>query len=103
MDMKQTSTNLDRIFSALSDPTRRAIIEQLLEKSCTVSELAVPYTISKPAVIKHLHVLERAGLISKEKNGRQTLVAFNSSGLNEAKQFLLSIESSGSKFILINR
>ena len=57
--------NLDHVFGALADPTRRAILARLALGEVTVSELAEPFNMSLPAVSKHLRVLEEAGLISK--------------------------------------
>jgi len=57
---------LDTIFSALADPTRRAIVVRLAEGSATVNELAAPFDISLPAISRHLKVLEGAGLIRRE-------------------------------------
>lgn len=68
--VKYPPKSLDDVFFALSDPTRRAILEQMAEGECSVSELAEPFTISLPAVSKHLRVLERAGLLVQEKDGR---------------------------------
>ncbi len=62
--------NLDRIFHALSDPTRRAVVERLRTGSATVSELAQPFDMTLPSFLKHLGVLERAGLIASDKSGR---------------------------------
>ncbi len=61
---------LDRVFSALSDSTRRAILARLALGPSTVMELAEPFEISLPAVSKHLKVLERAGLLAREIDGR---------------------------------
>ena len=62
---------LDRVFSALADPTRRALITQLAEaETLSISQLAKPLPMSLPAVMKHLDVLETAGLIAREKTGR---------------------------------
>jgi DNA-binding transcriptional ArsR family regulator len=61
---------LDRVFSALSDPTRRAILARLERRSLSIGELAQPLTMTLPAVLKHVRVLEEAGLISSRKNGR---------------------------------
>jgi len=61
---------LDATFSALADPTRRAILGQLATREMSVSELAEPFDMSLPAVSKHLRVLERAGLLRQEKDGR---------------------------------
>ena len=65
------AARLDRIFGALSDPTRRALVERLAaEDGLSVSELAKPFAMSLPAVMKHLDVLEGAGLIARRKSGR---------------------------------
>lgn len=62
---------LDRVFGALSDPTRRAILARLAEEGeATVGELAEPFAISRPAISKHLRVLERAGLVDRTREGR---------------------------------
>src|SRR5215217_6375192 len=63
-----SSDQLSTIFAALADPTRRAILAQLAQGEASVKELAEPFTMSPPAVTKHLKVLQRAGLISQ---GRQ--------------------------------
>ena len=60
-----TPQRLDATFSALADPTRRAILARLASGDATVSELAAPFAMSQPAISKHLKVLERAGLISR--------------------------------------
>jgi DNA-binding transcriptional ArsR family regulator len=56
--------NLDQVFSALADPTRRAILARLASGEATVSQLAEPFAMSQPSISKHLKVLERAGLVS---------------------------------------
>lgn len=61
---------LDRVFFALSDPVRRAILERLGEEVLLVSELAAPFDISLQAVSRHIQVLVRAGLVSQERTGR---------------------------------
>src|ERR671918_1297618 len=61
--MAQAMERLDRVFSALADPTRRAMLGRLASGEATVTELAAPFDISLPAISKHLKVLERAGLI----------------------------------------
>lgn len=65
-----TSSRLDAVFSALADPTRRAILERLSQSEVSVGELAKPFQISPPAITKHLHVLEKAGMIARERDGR---------------------------------
>jgi DNA-binding transcriptional ArsR family regulator len=62
---------LDVVFAALADPTRRAILARLAGGETTVTELAAPFAMSLPAVSKHLKVLERAGLISRGRNAQQ--------------------------------
>ena len=62
--------HLDRIFSALADPTRRAILEMLLEDDLAVSDVAEPFAMSLAAISKHLGILAEAGLIQQERRGR---------------------------------
>jgi len=69
-DMAKFSTDLDSAFSALADPTRRAIIGCLCEGPKTVSELSAPFEMALPSLLKHVQVLEQSGLISSEKIGR---------------------------------
>src|SRR4029077_16720578 len=64
------SQTLDRTFSALSDPTRRAMLERLSLGPPTVSELAAPARISLPGALKHVRILEEADLVTSEKRGR---------------------------------
>ena len=64
------SQPLDRTFSALSDPTRRAMLDRLSLGSATVSELAAPTRISLPGALKHVRILEEADLVTSEKRGR---------------------------------
>lgn len=60
--------NLDAVFAALADPTRRAILTRLADGDASVNEIAAPFAMSQPAVSKHLKVLERAGLIERDKD-----------------------------------
>ena len=64
------SNDLDTVFAALADPTRRAILAMLLEDDMAVTDVAEPFEMSLAAISKHLGVLTRAGLISQEKRGR---------------------------------
>jgi DNA-binding transcriptional ArsR family regulator len=64
------SEELDRVFQALADPTRRAMVERLVRAPASVSQLAEPLPMSLPAVLQHLGVLESAGVVSSEKVGR---------------------------------
>ncbi len=68
--VKYRSNDLDATFGALADATRRGILEQLSHGDSSVTKLAEPYDISLPAISKHLRVLEKAGLLSQEKDGR---------------------------------
>lgn len=61
---------LDKSFSALADPTRRAIVSRLCDGPLSVSQLSAPFDIALPSLLKHVRVLERSGLISTEKIGR---------------------------------
>lgn len=60
-----SSVHLDAVFSALADPTRRAILTRLAKGEASVNEIAAPFEMSQPAVSKHLRVLERAGLVAR--------------------------------------
>jgi DNA-binding transcriptional ArsR family regulator len=64
------AASLDRIFQALADPTRRVMLERLSRGPASVTALAKPLTISLPAVLQHLHVLEASGVVRSEKVGR---------------------------------
>jgi DNA-binding transcriptional ArsR family regulator len=68
--MLNHEVSLDRVFQALADPTRRAMVERLVRGPASVSELARPLPMSLPAVVQHLQVLEAAGLVRSEKVGR---------------------------------
>ena len=66
-----TSNQLDAIFAALADPTRRAILSRLADGQASVMELAEPFAMSQPAISKHLKVLERAGLVAMGKDAQR--------------------------------
>ena len=68
--VKYLALDLDAIFGALADPTRRSILDRLAQGESSVTELAQPFNVSLPAISKHLRVLERAGLLTQEKDGR---------------------------------
>jgi DNA-binding transcriptional ArsR family regulator len=68
--MTMTAERLDAAFSALADPTRRAIVGRLAQGDATVNELAAPFAMSLPGISKHLKVLERSGLISRRKDAQ---------------------------------
>src|SRR5690349_8593464 len=80
---------LDRTFAALSDPTRRALLARLGDRaSLSVSELAQPFSMSLPAVMKHLDVLSDAGLITREKTGRTVACRLRAEPMREANEWL---------------
>ena len=66
----QNTAKLDAVFAALGDPTRRAILQMLLEDDMAVTDVAAPFEMSLAAISKHLTILSRAGLIAQEKRGR---------------------------------
>lgn len=91
--MVNYSARLDRTFAALVDPTRRAILIQLERKDgASISELARPFAIKLPAVLKHLDVLEDAGLVTREKAGRTVTVRLRPQPMHEAMSWLRRYE-----------
>ena len=79
---------LDATFHALADPTRRAILAALRRGQRPVSALAAPHSMSLPAVMKHLQVLEQAGLVRQKKNGRVRQCHLSAKPLRQAEQWL---------------
>ena len=86
--VKYNLSSLDTTFAALSDPTRRAILAQLAHGEASVTELAEPFNISLPAISKHLRVLEQAGLLIREKDGRMRRCRLVVKPLKEASQWI---------------
>ncbi len=81
--------SLSIVFGALADPTRRAILARLTEGDANVAELSVPFTISQPAVSRHLRVLEQAGLISRHRQATARLSHLEAEPLKEATDWLV--------------
>ena len=79
---------LDRVFAALADPTRRAILARLSQGEATVNQLVEPFDLSQPTVSQHLKVLERAGLVSRGRTAQFRPVRLNAAPLAEAAQWL---------------
>jgi DNA-binding transcriptional ArsR family regulator len=80
---------LDRVFSALADPTRRALVARLeQQESLTVSELAKPFQVSLPGIMKHLDVLSDAGLITRSKSGRTVNCRLTAATMKSAMDWL---------------
>jgi DNA-binding transcriptional ArsR family regulator len=87
--VKHQDATLDRTFAALSDPTRRALLARLVDKeSLSVSELAQPFAMSLPAVMKHLDVLSDAGLITRRKQGRTVRCRLTAATMKSAMDWL---------------
>ena len=80
--------SLDSTFGALADPTRRAILSTLMLGQASVTKLAKPHRMSLPAVLKHVHVLERAGLVSQSKNGRTRFCQLAAEPLKQAENWI---------------
>ncbi len=79
---------LSAVFGALADPTRRAILARLTEGDATVAELAAPFSVSQPAISRHLKVLEQAGLISRRRRQTARLSHLEAERLREATAWL---------------
>ncbi len=82
------AASLDRTLVALSDPTRRSILDRLMKGPARVTEIAQPFDMSLNAVSKHVRKLERAGLVRREIRGREHLLSFEGGPLSEADQYL---------------
>jgi len=88
MSIRGPADQLDQTFAALGDATRRALLKRLAGGDRTVSELAAPFEMSLPAVSKHLRVLERAGLVSREVAGRVHTLRLEAGPMQEANRWL---------------
>ncbi|MGA3403435.1 MAG: metalloregulator ArsR/SmtB family transcription factor [Acetobacteraceae bacterium] len=86
--MLNQSPGLDRLFHALADPARRAIVERLSRGPAPVSELARPLPMSLPAAMQHLDVLEAAGLVRSDKIGRVRTCRIEPKALSQAEQWI---------------
>ena len=84
----ETRNDLDLIYAALSDPSRRSILSRLREGEATVGEVAAPLGMAAPSVSKHLKVLERAGLIQRRVEGRTHHLSLRRDGLRGASEWL---------------
>src|SRR5262245_28418624 len=82
------SNVLDRTFAALSDPTRRAMLERLSQGSATISELAKPAGISLPGTLKHVRILEEANLVISERKGRSRECRLGPARLDDATRWI---------------
>jgi DNA-binding transcriptional ArsR family regulator len=90
--MVEHPTNLDAVFHALADPTRRAMLGHLAQRELTVGELAMPFRMSLAGASKHLRVLENAGLVTRTIRGRTHLCRLEAARLAEADAWLRRYE-----------
>ncbi len=86
--MHRKKPNIDRVFHALGDPSRRAIVERLSEAPMSVSRLAEPLDITLAAVVQHLQVLEESGLVQTEKVGRVRTCSIKPAGFSVVEQWI---------------
>lgn len=86
--MQAASQQMDLVFGALADPTRRAILARLADGEATVNELVAPFELSQPTISKHLKVLEGAGLVSRGRNAQFRPVRLNAKPLAEASRWI---------------
>ncbi len=86
------SSNIDRVTAAISDPTRRAIIEQLARGSARISDLAEPFPMSLTGFCKHVRVLERAGLVRRTRHGRDNTLELSPQPLRDVARWVLRYE-----------
>jgi DNA-binding transcriptional ArsR family regulator len=86
--MLNQTESLNDVYHALSDPSRRVMVERLSRGPASVSELARPLTMSLPAVVQHLHVLEESGLVRSEKVGRVRTCHIEGAALGPAEKWL---------------
>lgn len=88
--MNDGMDQISAVFGALADPTRRAILARLADGEATVVELAAPFAISQPAISRHLKVLERAGLVTRERRATARLSRLEAEPLRVAVGWLMS-------------
>jgi DNA-binding transcriptional ArsR family regulator len=86
--VKRHTRSLDRTFAALADPTRRRILARLARGERCVTDLARPYSMSLPAISKHLRVLENAGLIRRHRNGRVHSMKLEAAPMKQASKWI---------------
>ena len=86
--VKYKDRSLNKTFSALADPTRRAILTRLAKGDSSVTDLAAPFSMSLPAISKHLRVLEKAGLLRQERDGRVRRCHLQAQPLKEAADWI---------------
>jgi DNA-binding transcriptional ArsR family regulator len=91
--MAQARPDIDRVFHALGDATRRAMVKKISQGPIPVSQLAAPFPMTLAAVIQHLQVLEESGLVQTEKTGRVRICRIEPAGLAAAEQWIDDLRS----------
>ncbi len=86
--VERSAHNLDSIFQALSDPTRRSILRKLSKRERAVGEVAESYSMSLAAISKHIQSLEKAGLVSRRREGNFSYLRLNPDGLSSADKWM---------------
>lgn len=86
--MVEKESSEDRIFRALADPTRRRMVERLSAGECSVGQLAEPLSMTLAGASKHVGILERAGLVLRERRGRQQVCSLQTAGLIAARDWV---------------
>jgi len=86
--MDNLSSNLDLVFGALADPTRRAVLQRLGKGDASIGELARPFDMALPSLMKHVRVLEAVGLVESRKNGRVRTCRLNPAAMTDAGHWL---------------
>ena len=86
--MVMNDAQLDRVFGALADATRRGMLAQLSNGETNITTLAAPYAISQPAISKHVRVLEQAGLIERTRRGREYIIRANPAPAEQARDWI---------------
>ncbi len=91
--MVEREAYLNNLFGSLADPTRRDILQRLINARYTVSQLAENYSVSLAAVAKHLNVLQKAKLVAKQRRGKEQIVSITPQGLRDARTYLAQYEA----------
>jgi DNA-binding transcriptional ArsR family regulator len=86
-----TEEQLDAVFGALADRTRRAILARLAEGEASVNELRAPFAVSQPAISQHLKVLQQTGLVNQRREGARRLYSVRADGLADLQTFLADV------------
>jgi DNA-binding transcriptional ArsR family regulator len=86
--LSQMANQLDSVFSAMADPTRRAVIERLLKGPASVSDLHAPHAMAMPSFLKHIRKLEEAGLVTSQKTGRTRMIHIEPAPMAAAENWL---------------